>query len=477
MVSGVVIDAMGHIGSMEALEHLARTLCAAPDFETFVECLRAVGKALLHHPDDASLRRVPAWSSSSSADGQLVGHLARVFAANAREDAVAQDLEAKTTAAVLVRALKLRSLYGALVRAGRDPSLSDAIQFCVVFLGRELGIELRAALTHDEAAVRSFACRCVGALAFEDLGATVEHLLEDSDETVRAAAVQTVAQLRYQPAIHALVRALEDRREAVRRAAVAALCEMDAEATTTAVLGARLSRDFGKLGALEIMRANPVPAQRPLIEGLLGDRDERVRRSAIQALVEQPGCDLVEQLTPLLADASLEVRREAVAALGQAKTRKQGAFALVVEQLDKDDEMRLAAVRALGTMGDPSICPRLCAMFDGEPPLTRLAILHTLAELRNPAAEPLLVRLLANTDPEVRRTAVVALAKFGTRAARAHVVAAARDSEWHVRAAAADVLSGLAGAAARAALERLCIDANPFVAARARQHLAVLEET
>jgi HEAT repeat protein len=82
----------------------------------------------------------------------------------------------------------------------------------------------------------------------------------------------------------------------------------------------------------------------------------------------------------------------------------------------------------------------------------------------------MLLRLIADEDAMVRRAAVSALGSFATKTALRHVLGAARDPDWAVRASAVEVLAKADDAAARATIERLCLDANPEVAAAAKRY-------
>jgi HEAT repeat protein len=369
----------------------------------------------------------------------------------------------------VIRALRLKPLYGALVGAGRDPVLREALQFCLVSLGAETASALAIGLLSADAGVRMLACQTIGALALPDLAPRLEKLLADREEEVRAAAVEAVARVSREAAIPPLLRLLDDASEIVRDAIVMALKHLDAEAVSSALVVAPAASAPGRALILEIMRSNPHPAQLPALKRALGDASPALRRAAVAALSRQSIPDLIDELKPLLADPVADVRRETIVALGQARSIR--VRELLLRQIAADPETRTHAIRTLGELGDCAAAPLLAEMLETERPLARIAILSALAELRDPVAEPLLVRALADEEPEVRRCAVDALARVATQTAIRHGLSAARDPEWQVRAAAIELLAASDDPASIAALERLCFDTNGFVASAARRRL------
>jgi HEAT repeat protein len=470
-IADAAIDALGEIGSAEALERLAVLLRRCADSDAFVGCLRAVGRLLQRQPNEDRLRAVATWSALAGEEASPIQlSLLKVLS----DQGAGAERESKEAATAVVRALRMRGLYGALVKVARDPTLWDVARFSAMCIGNEIEPALAVGLSHPDPFVRRFACLCAGMLRLESLAVQIEPMLSDPDEGARATAIEALGRMSHLPALPQIARALDDESDGVHVAAVVALSRADAAAATRALM-ADLPRSARAMrGALETMRANPHPDQKSLIDVCLAAADPAIRRRAVAALAVQVTVVAIEELVPILEDPSVDVRREVLQAL--ACWRHPRARDALVKQLADDPDTRADAVRALGELGDPGATPMLVRHYDGAAPVVRLAILDALAELGEPSAEPLLVRQLDDADCEVRRSAVLALGRLGTRTALTYLTAAARDSQWEVRAAVTEALGGDIDPALKATLERLSLDPNALVAARARRRLEELED-
>jgi HEAT repeat protein len=463
-IGEAVVDALGDIGSIDAIDRLARLLRGSADAESFFACLTAVGRALRRQPDEDQLRCIQAWSALAGPAGAAVrSSLYRVLSQETgRRDA-------REAAIGVVRALRLRELYDAVVQATRDSALWDVALFSAVCIGPELEPALVAAFSSSDDRVKRFACVAVGVLRLTTLSPHVALLVTDPQPATRAAAIAAVARVSHAPALAAVVRALDDESDDVHVGALVALSRMDAAAVTWAFKSHLPPTKRAIRGALDVMHANPHPAQRALIEGCLAAADPALRRAAVIALSAQVTPGAIDDLVPMLGDVAAQVRREVVHAL--ARSRHPRARDLLVAQLESDPDTRADAACALGELGDPCATPALLEQFGAASPVARLAILDALAELAELSATPLFVRLLTDEDAEVRRTAVVALGRLGTKSALGYVASAAGDSSWEVRAVVAETLRAEDGGFTRAALEQLCLDPSDAVAKRARRRL------
>jgi len=475
LVRGAVIRAMGKIGSREALAVLFRVLRESQDTPTFAECLRAIGEALDFQPNQEALQHIAEWTelaSPSSAD--LHERLGQVLASEAEEGSFGDEgLDSRQSAATIVKALKLRPLYTALVLAGRDPTLREVLEFSAVSIGSEIVPMLLQGLASTNAAVRMLACECLGALGQVPAASMIEKLIEDPDPPVRAAAVNALMRLGCDGAIPAMGACLTDPQSIVREATVAAFCCMDVEIVAGTLLSLVGTPGFSPRIALTVARANPHRSYHPFIVTCLTDASAPVRRSAVEALARQPTVDVVGTLEPLLRDADPDVRRAVVTILGGFRSRR--VKQLLTNQAETDPETVVDAVQALGRLGEATVVPFLLALFEREKMPAKLAIIDVLKEIRDPATEPFLARQLGSSDPALRRAAVLALGATRSPNAVRPVASIARDPDETVRSAVATVLGGAANAQAQDALARLAHDPNRSIAALARQALEKLE--
>jgi HEAT repeat protein len=220
---------------------------------------------------------------------------------------------------------------------------------------------------------------------------------------------------------------------------------------------------------LAIMRANPHPLQRGLLEASLRDRRPEIREAAVAAFAAQREVDLASPLEPMLADPSVAVRRAALGALAdhQSERIRQALLRL----LERDSELRNDVVLALGKLRDDRMIGKVIEAFDSWNPEQQAYAVDMLGATESPSAEPFVGQQLGHLEPKVRRAAVRALARLGTSSALRRIAAALRDPDPKVRMTIAKALASCPHPIARNALERLCLDPVESVAESARAQL------
>jgi hypothetical protein len=148
--------------------------------------------------------------------------------------------------------------------------------------------------------------------------------------------------------------------------------------------------------------------------------------------------DAVARTAGLLDDPRDEIRNRAIRVLGLLR---RGAHTPALEHLavHGPDATRVAALRALAEFGvvSPSF---YAAARPAHPRAERVAAIEALGRLGDADAVTLLADLLADADPTVRQSAVAALGGIGGDAARAALEAAVRSSDTALLRAAAKVL-------------------------------------
>jgi HEAT repeat protein len=466
-VRGAVIRAMGKIGSTEALAVLFRVVRENQDTATFAQCLSAIGEALEFQPSEEALQNIANWTELASASPGLQDRLERVLAADVAGAADGPD--ARKSAALIVKALKLRPLYTALVLAGRDPTLRGVLEFSAVSIGEEIVPVLTEGLRSPNPSVRMLACECIGALGHLAAAPLIEAMVADPSGEVRTVAINALVRLGSDAAVPAIARCLGDPEAVVREAAATALCRMEVDWVADTLLDLLGAGAVPPRTALTIARANPHAGFVPFIVTALGDPSAAVRRSAVEALARQPTVDVVGTLEPLLRDPDPDVRRSTVSVLGGLRSRR--VRQLLRNQAETDPETLLEVVRAIGKLGDTTNIPFLGALFEREGTAIKLATIEALRDMNDPATEPFLARQLGNGDPSIRRAVVSALGASRSSNALTQLAAVARDPDPTVRSAVAEILGGLESPRAQDALTRLAHDQSRAVAALARQGL------
>ncbi len=180
-----------------------------------------------------------------------------------------------------------------------------------------------------------------------------------------------------------------------------------------------------RLGAM-----NRVEASRRAVP-LLKDIVPTVRIAAINALRSLPPDEALTALISLFLDKDEFVRSEVALAIG--RTRSRNAVPPLIERLkfDKSDQVRAAAVVALGEIGDPSAVVELSkllspTMAEGkgkrkqkENEFVLRAAAGSLGQIRNRAAVPALINALQSESVpvDVRREAARSLGLIGDNSA------------------------------------------------------------
>ena len=203
----------------------------------------------------------------------------------------------------------------------------------------------------------------------------------------------------------------------------------------------------------------------------LADPDEPLRVAAVEALGEL-GQEEAGRIAAALADQSLRVRMAAVAALGRTGPRAVSALARAAAAAGPDDpELCTALARALGDSGSPEAVPALAALAQGPAAPAAAAALGRIGT-KNAVAS--LADLLARPTLAGRAEALDALGGLGATEAGPAVAAELTSDRPEVRAAAARAVGRLHHDPAAARLEALHSDYDGQVRRAAVEALAKL---
>jgi HEAT repeat protein len=151
---------------------------------------------------------------------------------------------------------------------------------------------------------------------------------------------------------------------------------------------------------------------------LLRHTDDRVRRSATNALLKLGTPDAVKGVYDAVHDSSPEVRMQVAAAISTRKDGKTSATLIRAIEGESDGDVQLAMVAALGKVATPDAVQKLVKMAEPEGRMfrkkdanLRVAAVQALGEARTPAAVNALKELTSDKDKDVRETATRALAQ------------------------------------------------------------------
>ena len=211
---------------------------------------------------------------------------------------------------------------------------------------------------------------------------------------------------------------------------------------------------------LDVLSRSPSlsPVARGAIEQATRDRDATIRLRALEALGRQEVAPSLPAVLAALDDDNREIRQQAIALVAAAATEDRPGAARatlpLLERLgDGDRGLRLAALRALGRLGDPRALPALLRVAAEQPIDLRAAAVDALAAPSMAAAVPTLIGLARRPPPdELARHAQLALGEIATPAAIAALVESLR------RPPVADEARVALLAAGRAAVEPLAAE-------------------
>jgi HEAT repeat protein len=310
--------------------------------------------------------------------------------------------------------------------------------------------------------LRQWGLRLAAAVDDPRAVAVVARGCRDPDATVRHRAVALLAELDVgHPALHD---ALDDPDVRVRDCAGDRIGSYGAQDPRTALAVPRLvallrdpeTRATGGYAAEELQLVEAIP---DLLEALADDDAyTRVRCATALAVCGHPAGTPV-----LLAElAAGRVLWPTIRILGQL--REAAALEPLLRLAHGED--RTDVLRALGRLRDRRATPTLLAgLAAGE-----LAAIRALGELGDPAAAAPLREAYANDSPEVRAEVVRAIGALGLPDAGAFLVAALADPAEEVRWAAVDAAPAFGTRGLQAALDRLAREeADPDLRADALQ--------
>ena len=177
---------------------------------------------------------------------------------------------------------------------------------------------------------------------------------------------------------------------------------------------------------------------REMAESMVEDPRWYVVRNGVSLLGELGGDGAVSHLTSTLANEDARVRRETVVAL--AKLGGEDAGQLLLGMLDDQEaDIRAKACTAVGVLKVEKALKPLMKLLDGDKdPEVQVQSLHALGQLGDPGAVPLIEkkavpRFLSRPSKELRMAGYRALAGIGTPHALDLLRKAKKDSDREVR--------------------------------------------
>ncbi len=186
------------------------------------------------------------------------------------------------------------------------------------------------------------------------------------------------------------------------------------------------------------------PAGRATIEDMAQDENRFLVRNAVAILGETGGGRAVELVTSALAHPDAKVRKEALLSLARLEASESASLVVGFIE-DPDPDVRVAAATAAGELKVERALRPLLGLLDAEKdPDVLVPVIRALGQLGDPGAVPTLekhaVRSLFSKPPtEVRVASYRALHRIGSPHAKELVRAALEDKDGAVQAAAREL--------------------------------------
>lgn len=355
-----------------------------------------------------------------------------------------------------------------------DPKLATYARLALQSIpGRKVDEVLRNAVGRLEGDLKVGVILTLGARADQQAAAVLAPLASDRNPAIAEAALVALGQIGTAQALEGLERAQPP--AALRRAHALALlrCADRAAAQGKIAQAAAIYRRHWEAGPdtvvrsaalrglLAVEKAQAIPA---LVAGL-DDSQAKVRLAAAQALADlgDAACwkAVLSKFDALPADSQVNllrlVRDPAARELALRAARAEPA------------ELRLAALEALGRIGDETCVPVLLPTASGEKDPFQSAARQALRDLPGGKVDGALLEAARQGPVALRAEAIRALAGRGSTVAVAPLVELARDADAAIRREALAALGALAGPQNLPAVVALLVQATPADRAAAEQ--------
>ncbi|MHC5723226.1 MAG: phycobilisome degradation protein NblB [Nostoc sp.] len=192
------------------------------------------------------------------------------------------------------------------------------------------------------------------------------------------------------------------------------------------------SEDLGdRLRAVNQIRELEPAIGFELIQSAIGDRNSRVRYSAVSQMDTLGTQDLQLSLDilrdRLLHDSEVDVQAAAADCLGALKLREAFEDLQLLYHTTDEWLIQFSIIATLGELGDPRAFELLKEALSSENELVQTAAISSLGDLGDLQAVPLLAPYATNPDWQIRYRLVQALARLGNAEAKSILETLAND--------------------------------------------------
>ena len=221
-------------------------------------------------------------------------------------------------------------------------------------------------------------------------------------------------------ALYPLIKSLQDENLGVQDATIQSLIRMKQESTAYMLLPLLRESSFLRNTAMLILREMGKIAV-PLFRSLLTDKDDDIRKFALDLIYDVEYCDYPEDLAYMLSnDSNSNVRAAAAKALGTLQYRK--AIPQLIQSLNDEEWVCFSALEALAKFKDDKSLEHIIALLDSPSETIRFAVIETLGKIRSSKATNRLTECELKADDFERKLIIKSLVQIGTISSTPQIV-------------------------------------------------------
>ena len=196
-----------------------------------------------------------------------------------------------------------------------------------------------------------------------------------------------------------------------------------------------------------------------IVLDILRSDDQEMQAAAIAMVKEMPGTQVTEALAKELPNLSARSQVQLLSALGD-RGDAVARPAVVAAVKSKDESVRIAALRALGQLGDDSSVELLAQAAAGAKGAEQKAARDSLYRLRGPNVDKVILAAIPKSEAETKVELISSVGQRNITAGVAALLETAKDSDRKVRTGSLRVLKVVAGPEHLPALVELLIGAK-----------------
>ncbi|MHA2295907.1 MAG: HEAT repeat domain-containing protein [Candidatus Hodarchaeales archaeon] len=343
---------------------------------------------------------------------------------------------------------------------------------------------LRKFLSSTNPYLRASSVLALGKVNDERSASKIRELLSDKETGVRGASAEALGLLTDLEAITLLISRIKDKNENMEVREISRDALVRIGSPTANELAECLASDGNKTVRLYCAQVFEQIADQksisPLLDYGLRDKDEKVRETAVRALI-RIGEPVVENISSVQDDKYRHARMAAAEVLG-AIGSSMAMRKLEVALNDRDEQVRETAAKALQNLGLQaviSLCRCLASPSKETSRLAALVLLELSPEMRNKGdkqAVRFLKSVFKKRDKEIQATACQALGILGDKSAVEDVIHMLGSKHEKVRLAAVKALGMLQDGKSVPPLEQMLNDKSVEVRIAATEALESLEK-